>query len=56
MRTFAFAKQDVPVIEGQQMRMDQAAHELTPVLLSLDAGPVRYRRVLERLVSGDAST
>lgn len=56
MRTFAFAEQDVPVIEAQQVRMDQAMQELTPVLFSIDAGPVRYRRVLQRLLSEDAGT
>src|SRR5262249_15669390 len=49
MRTFAFAEQDLPVIEAQQICMDQAGKDLTPVLLSIDAGPVRYRKVLDRL-------
>jgi len=56
MRTFAFAEQDVPVIEAQQIRIDQAAGELTPVLFSIDAGPVRYRRVLDRLLSEDGGS
>jgi phenylpropionate dioxygenase-like ring-hydroxylating dioxygenase large terminal subunit len=51
MRTFAFAEQDVPVIEAQQVRMDQASETLKPALLTIDAGPVRYRRVLDRLLS-----
>jgi phenylpropionate dioxygenase-like ring-hydroxylating dioxygenase large terminal subunit len=55
MRTFAFAEQDVPVIEAQQVRMDQAGETLNPVLLTIDAGPVRYRRVLDRLLSEDGS-
>jgi hypothetical protein len=33
--------------------MDQARENLTPVLLSIDAGPVRYRKVLDRLLSED---
>jgi phenylpropionate dioxygenase-like ring-hydroxylating dioxygenase large terminal subunit len=53
MRTFAFAEQDLPVIEAQQACMDQAGRELKPVLLSIDAGPVRYRKVLDRLLSED---
>jgi phenylpropionate dioxygenase-like ring-hydroxylating dioxygenase large terminal subunit len=53
MRTFAFAEQDVPVIEAQQACMDQAEEALKPVLLAIDAGPVRYRRVLDRLLSED---
>jgi vanillate O-demethylase monooxygenase subunit len=51
MRTFAFAEQDLPVIEAQQVSMDQAGKDLMPVLLSIDAGPVRYRKVLDRLLS-----
>ncbi len=53
MRTFAFADQDVPVIEAQQKRMDQARDALKPTLLAIDAGPTRYRRVLDRLLSED---
>jgi vanillate O-demethylase monooxygenase subunit len=51
MRTFAFAEQDVPVIEAQQVSMDQARDELNPALLSVDAGPSRYVRVLDRLLA-----
>ncbi|PAJ85339.1 hypothetical protein CJO66_12290 [Burkholderia ubonensis] len=53
MRTFAFADQDVPVIEAQQQLMDQAREPLTPTLLAIDAGPARYRRILERLLNED---
>jgi hypothetical protein len=53
MRTFAFAEQNLPVIEAQQACMDRAGKELKPVLLSIDAGPVRYRKVLDRLRSED---
>jgi vanillate O-demethylase monooxygenase subunit len=56
MRTFAFAEQDVPVIEAQQISMDQAWTELTPVLFSIDAGPVRYRKILDRLLNEESST
>ena len=51
MRTFAFADQDVPVIEAQQVSMDQAVNELDPALLSVDAGPNQYVKVLDRLLS-----
>lgn len=51
MRTFAFADQDVPVIEAQQIAMDQAVEELVPTLLSVDTGPLRYQKVLDRLLS-----
>jgi vanillate O-demethylase monooxygenase subunit len=51
MRTFAFADQDVPVIEAQQVAMDQADRELDPTLLSIDAGPLQYQKVLDRLIA-----
>lgn len=53
LRNFAFAEQDGPVVEAQQRRMDEAATALTPVLLSIDAGPTRYKRVLDRMLSQD---
>jgi vanillate O-demethylase monooxygenase subunit len=51
MRTFAFADQDVPVIEAQQVSIDQAGEGLTPTLLSVDTGPLRYQKVLDRLIA-----
>jgi phenylpropionate dioxygenase-like ring-hydroxylating dioxygenase large terminal subunit len=53
LRRFAFAEQDGPVIEAQQRLMDRAGGNLAPTLLPIDAGPVRYRRVLERLQAAD---
>ena len=53
MRTFAFADQDVPVIEAQQVVMDQAGESVKPVLLTVDAGPARYQRVLDRLLKDE---
>ncbi|MCB5363403.1 aromatic ring-hydroxylating dioxygenase subunit alpha [Pusillimonas sp. CC-YST705] len=53
LRNFAFAQQDGPVIEAQQRRMDQARKALAPVLLSIDAGPTRYKRVLDRMLEQD---
>ena len=55
MRTFAFADQDIPVIEGQQIAMDQAVEELNPALLIVDAGPNRYEKVLDRLLREEGS-
>ena len=43
------------MIEAQQACMDQAEQVLKPVLLAIDAGPVRYRRVLDRLLSEDGA-
>ena len=51
MRTFAFAEQDVPVIEAQQVSMDQAREEPTPTLLSVDTGLLQYQKVLDRLLA-----
>jgi len=50
MRTFAFADQDVPVVEAQQIAMDQPDEELDPGLLSVDVGPLKYQKILDRLV------
>ncbi len=55
MRTFAFAEQDVPVIEAQQKMMDAARQPINPSLLPIDAGPIRYRRVLDKLLQEDGA-
>ena len=52
MRRFAFAEQDAPVIEAQQQRIDLLGG-MRPTLLTIDAGPVQYRRVLERMLATD---
>jgi phenylpropionate dioxygenase-like ring-hydroxylating dioxygenase large terminal subunit len=53
-RRFAFSEQDRPIIEAQQRRIDAAKSPLRPVLLSIDAGSARYRRVLGRLLQQEA--
>ena len=55
LRRFAFAEQDAPVIEAQQRRLDRSPTPLQPTLLSIDAGPVQYQRVLDRLLREDAA-
>jgi vanillate O-demethylase monooxygenase subunit len=50
LRGFAFGEQDGPIIAAQQLRMDQSVIPLQPALLSIDAGPVQYHRVLARLL------
>ena len=45
---FAFEDQDAPVIEAQQMRLEAAGGAISPVMLAIDAGPVRYKRILQR--------
>jgi hypothetical protein len=39
MRRYAFAEQDGPIIEAQQIAIDQAGEGLDPLLLSIDIGP-----------------
>jgi len=51
MRRHAFEVQDKPIIDAQQEAIGDADFwSLQPVLLSVDAGPVRMRRTLERMV------
>ena|ERR1700721_2524890 len=52
-RRFAFEEQDAPVIEAQQAIIDAAQTSLDPVILSIDVGPVRYKRVLQKLIQGE---
>lgn len=54
LRNFAFAEQDAPIIEAQQRRIDASPTPLTPTLLAIDGGPVRYRRVLDRMLKDEA--
>lgn len=54
MRRFAFEEQDAPVIEAQQRIIDDAAMPLDPINLSIDVGPVRYKRVLEKMLAKEA--
>jgi phenylpropionate dioxygenase-like ring-hydroxylating dioxygenase large terminal subunit len=55
MRRFAFQEQDAPVIEAQQRIIDNAVTPTDPVLLAIDAGPVRYKRILQKLIDGEQS-
>jgi phenylpropionate dioxygenase-like ring-hydroxylating dioxygenase large terminal subunit len=50
LRRFAFAEQDAPVIEAQQRRIESANRPLDPVTLAVDVGPVRYKRILDRML------
>lgn len=52
LRRYAFEQEDAPVIEAQQRMLDRPGAP-RPMLLSIDAGPVRYRRLLERLKKTD---
>ena len=53
MRRFAFAEQDAPVIEAQQRRIENTTTPLDPVILAVDVGPVRYKRVLNKLLEAE---
>jgi phenylpropionate dioxygenase-like ring-hydroxylating dioxygenase large terminal subunit len=52
-RRFAFEEQDAPVIEAQQRTIDEAETAVEPVILAIDVGPVRYKRILQKLIAGE---
>lgn len=53
LRRFAFEEQDRPMVEAQQRAYDRAGgpDALKPVMLSIDSGPLRARRILERRIA-----
>ena len=53
MRRFAFEEQDAVVIEAQQRIVDEAKRDLEPINLSIDVGPVRYKRVLAKMLAAE---
>ena len=54
--TGVFATEDKPMVEGQQQLMGTAdLWSLKPILLPGDAGAVRVRRMLERLIKEEAT-
>jgi phenylpropionate dioxygenase-like ring-hydroxylating dioxygenase large terminal subunit len=53
MRRFAFAEQDAPVIEAQQRVIETATEPLDPVILAVDVGCVRYKRVLGKMLEAE---
>ncbi len=53
LRRFAFEEQDAPVIEAQQRSIEAAEQPLDPVILAIDVGPVRYKRILGKLVEAE---
>jgi vanillate O-demethylase monooxygenase subunit len=52
-RRFAFEEQDAPVIEAQQRVIDTALTPVAPVILAIDVGPVRYKQILQKLISDE---
>jgi vanillate O-demethylase monooxygenase subunit len=55
-RRFAFEEQDAPMIEDQQRMIDASPVALRPALLAIDVGPVRYKRILDRLIDAEQAT
>lgn len=54
MVEFAFTQQDKPMLEAQQRRIGSADFwSLKPVLLQGDAGAVRVRRALDKLIAAE---
>ncbi|MGE0629238.1 MAG: Rieske 2Fe-2S domain-containing protein [Hyphomicrobiaceae bacterium] len=53
MRRFAFEEQDAPVIAAQQLLIEKANVPLDPVVLAIDVGPVRYKRVLQKMLDAE---
>jgi phenylpropionate dioxygenase-like ring-hydroxylating dioxygenase large terminal subunit len=53
MRRFAFEEQDAPVIEAQQRVIEDATEPLDPVILAVDVGCVRYKRVLGKMLDAE---
>src|SRR5690349_1803465 len=52
-RRFAFEEQDAPVIEAQQQIIDAATIPTDPVILAIDVGPVRYKRILQKMIAAE---
>jgi phenylpropionate dioxygenase-like ring-hydroxylating dioxygenase large terminal subunit len=50
LRRYAFEEQDQTIIVGQQRNVLGHRKSDKPVLLEIDAGPARYKRVLEALI------
>jgi vanillate O-demethylase monooxygenase subunit len=53
MRRYAFEVEDAPVIEAQQRSIDAATTAIDPMVLAIDVGPVRYKQVLQKLISAE---
>lgn len=54
LRRIAFAEQDAPMIEAQQVRLEAAtALGEKPTLLAIDKGPVAYKRILNRMIDAE---
>jgi vanillate O-demethylase monooxygenase subunit len=56
MRRFAFEEQDAPVIEAQQRIIDASQTSVDPLTLAIDVGPVRYKKVLQKLIAAEQAS
>ena len=56
LRRLAFQEQDQTIIKAQQDMMLSQKKPEHPVLLEIDLGPVRYKRVLEALIKEEQKT
>ena len=54
LRRHAFTVEDARVIEAQQRIIDESPKALDPVILSVDAGAVRFRRAMAKLEEAEA--
>jgi phenylpropionate dioxygenase-like ring-hydroxylating dioxygenase large terminal subunit len=57
LRRFAFEEQDRPMVEAQQRAYDRAGgpEALKPVMLSIDTGPIRAGRILDRMIDAEGT-
>jgi phenylpropionate dioxygenase-like ring-hydroxylating dioxygenase large terminal subunit len=56
LRRLAFEGQDAPMMAAQQQTvrdLELQGRMLRPALLSVDAGPARYRRIMDQLLAAD---
>ena len=53
LRRFAFEMEDAPVIEAQQRNIETANRSLDPMILAIDVGPVRYKRILDKMLEAE---
>ena len=50
LRRHAFEVEDAPVVEAQQRNIAMANRSLEPMILPIDVGPARYKRILSRML------
>jgi hypothetical protein len=50
LRRYAFEQQDQAMIRAQQQILSRNGGKFNPVMLEIDAGPTRYRRIMDELI------